>query len=115
MSTREIFRENLKYYRKQKGFTQEKLSELIGFGETYITEIESRHKFPKPETIDIIAEKLGIEAHQLFQKLGCPENIKTHTENDFVATLSDRLYANISQNLHDQISREISDIFKVKV
>ncbi|MBQ9205931.1 MAG: helix-turn-helix transcriptional regulator [Treponema sp.] len=67
MGTRHIFRENLKYYRKQKGYTQEKLSELIGYGETYITEIESRHKFPKPETIDLIASNLGIEPYQLFK------------------------------------------------
>ncbi|MBQ8014077.1 MAG: helix-turn-helix transcriptional regulator [Treponema sp.] len=41
MGIRQVFRENLKYYRKQMGLSQEKLSELIGYGETYITEIES--------------------------------------------------------------------------
>ena len=69
MSTRMIFRENLKYYRRKKGLSQEKLSEIIGFGGTYITEIESRHKFPKPETIDIIAEKLEIQPYMLFKPL----------------------------------------------
>jgi len=64
-----IFRENLKYYRRKKGLPQEKLSEIIGFGGTYITEIESRHKFPKPETIDIIAEKLEIQPYMLFKPL----------------------------------------------
>ena len=64
-----IFRENLKYYRRKKGLSQEKLSEIIGFGGTYITEIESRHKFPKPETIDIIAEKLEIQPYMLFKPL----------------------------------------------
>ncbi len=113
MGTREIFRENLKYYRKRSGLSQEKLSEMIGYGDTYITEIESRHKFPKPETIDIIAEKLGIEAFQLFQKLGCPANIKKNTQNDFISSLSDRLYAHLSQNLHEQIAKEIADVFKV--
>ena len=64
-----LFRENLKYYRRKKGLSQEKLSEIIGFGGTYITEIESRHKFPKPETIDIIAEKLEIQPYMLFKPL----------------------------------------------
>ena len=58
MKTREIFRKNLKFYRKSAGLTQEELSEKIGYGHTYITEIESRHKFPKPETIDLITETL---------------------------------------------------------
>ena len=69
MGTREIFRVNLKYYRKLRGLTQEELSARIGYGETYITEIESRHKFPKPETIDHIASNLGIEPYKLFRPL----------------------------------------------
>ncbi len=68
MGTREIFRENLKHYRKAAGLTQEELSEKIGYGYTYITEIESRHKFPKPETIDLIAETLEIEPGKLFER-----------------------------------------------
>lgn len=111
MGTREIFRENLRFYRKQKGFTQEKLSELINYGETYITEIESRHKFPKPETIDLIAEKLGIEPYQLFQKLSCPQNIKHFAKSEFIAELSDKLYADLSQTLKAQITGAISDTF----
>lgn len=108
MSTREIFKENLKFFRKQKGITQEKLSEMIGFSVTYITEIESRHKFPKPETIDLIAEKLGIEPYQLFQKLSCPENIKQFAQNDFIAQLSEKL----STDIQSQITQSISDVFK---
>lgn len=75
MSTREIFRNNLKFYRKQAGLTQEELSEKIGYGYTYITEIESRHKFPKPETIDLIAETLKIEPGKLFEQIRTENNI----------------------------------------
>lgn len=114
MGIREIFKENLKYYRKKKGLSQEKLSELIGYGTTYITEIESRHKFPKPETIDIIAEKLGIEPHQLFQKLGCPENVKAHAESDFLAVLANNLCENLTEHLHSRITKELSEAFQIR-
>ncbi|MBR0033350.1 MAG: helix-turn-helix transcriptional regulator [Treponema sp.] len=114
MGTREIFKENLKYYRKQKGLSQEKLSELIGYGTTYITEIESRNKFPRPETIDIIAEKLEIEPHQLFQKLGCPENIKNYTANDFLSVLSDSLYTKLTEDFRAKITKELSDTFQIR-
>lgn len=113
MGIREIFRENLKFYRKHKGFTQEKLSELIGYGETYITEIESRYKFPKPETIDLIAEKLDIEAYQLFQKMSSPQNIKNLAKSEFIAELSDKLYSDLSHTLKSQITDAISDTFNV--
>ena len=114
MGSREIFKENLKFYRKQKGISQEQLSEMMGFGITYITEIESRNKFPKPETIDMIAEKLDIEPYQFFQKLGCPENIRQTSRKDFVLLLSERLYADISKKLPDLISKGISDAFDGK-
>ena len=82
MGVRQIFRKNLKHYRKQKGLSQEKLSELIGYGETYITEIESRHKFPKPETIDIIAEKLEIEPYKFFMPLELENESPLYADED---------------------------------
>ena len=98
MSTRMIFRENLKYYRRKKGLSQEKLSEIIGFGGTYITEIESRHKFPKPETIDIIAEKLEIQPYMLFKPLENEELERQKKEleekirlNNFIGNIQEKI------------------------
>ncbi|MBP3773012.1 MAG: helix-turn-helix transcriptional regulator [Treponema sp.] len=88
MGVRQIFRENLKHYRKAKGLSQEKLSELIGYGGTYITEIESRHKFPKPETIDIIAKKLEVEPYLLFKPLE-QANIIEEKNADFSMALQE--------------------------
>ena len=113
MGTREIFKENLKYYRKQKGLSQEKLSELIGYGTTYITEIESRHKFPKPETIDIIAEKLEIEPYQLFLKLGCPENVMKYAKSNFLSVVSERIFTSLTEDLQEKIDKEISETFQI--
>ena len=93
-----IFRENLKYYRRKKGLSQEKLSEIIGFGGTYITEIESRHKFPKPETIDIIAEKLEIQPYMLFKPLENEELERQKKEleekirlNNFIGNIQEKI------------------------
>ena len=67
MGLRETFRENLKFYRKNAGLTQEKLSELCGCNQNYIAEIErTSSKFPKPETIDSIAAALNIHTSDLF-------------------------------------------------
>lgn len=85
MGTREIFKQNLKLYRKQKGLSQEKLSELIGYGVTYITELETRDNFPKPETIDLIAEQLGILSYQLFM----PQELKPKADENIVSFVND--------------------------
>lgn len=114
MGTRETFRESLKYWRKKKGLSQEKLSELIGYGETYITEIESRHKFPKPETIDIICDKLDIEPFQLFQKPDpVPERAAYGIKVDY-SELAERFYTNFSSKLKDQIEQTISEVIQEK-
>ena len=97
MCTRDIFRTNLKHFRKQRGLTQEALSILIGFGETYITEIESRHKFPKPETIDIIADKLKIAPYELFRPI---DEISNHLDIKVLNSLRhqiNELFENIDQ------------------
>ena len=99
MGIRQVFRENLKYYRKQMGLSQEKLSELIGYGETYITEIESRHKFPKPETIDIIASELEVEPYQFFMPLEEQKKAQILAESKKSAEFSRTL-----QTLQNQIN-----------
>ena len=108
MSTREIFRLNLKRYRKEKGLSQEKLSELIGFGETYITEIESRHKFPKPETIDIIAQKLDVEPYLFFKPADSvsADEEKQRALSEAQASFSEKLRL---------LQQQINDLFEISV
>ena len=108
MSTREIFRQNLKRYRKEKGLSQEKLSELIGFGETYITEIESRHKFPKPETIDIIAQKLDVEPYLFFKPADSvsADEEKQRALSEAQASFSEKLRL---------LQQQINDLFEISV
>ena len=105
MSTREVFRANLKYYRKQKKLTQEKLSELIGYGETYITEIESRFKFPKPETIDIIAEKLGIKPYQLFMENTVFDEIEKKLTDNLCDAFSTSMEKYISECVRNSLQK----------
>ncbi len=87
MSIREIFRQNLRYYRKKQGLTQEALSEKIGLNPKYITNIESQSKFPSAETIDAIAAALNIPPSQLFAEQGCPMNAVQFDSGKFVESL----------------------------
>lgn len=99
MSVRDDFKENLKYWRNKAGLTQEQLSEKIGYGLGYISEIESRNMFPKPETIDAISRALGISAAQLFEEKGSPVNAIRFDSADFVRQVSDELYDRLNASL----------------
>ena len=99
MSVREIFRKNLKYYRKQNNLTQEELSEKIGLNPKYIADIESRSKFPSAETIDALAEALKIIPAQLFLEEGTP---LTKAEFD-KASFAEHLVTRISSDIKSEI------------
>lgn len=63
----DILRKNLKFYRQQKGYTQEKLSELSGISTDYISEIERGKKTPSFKRFFRIAEILDIEPYLLLK------------------------------------------------
>ena len=57
---------NIKKYRKQKGYTQEQLSELANISTDYLSEIERGKKKPSIDTLDSITSALEIEPYMLF-------------------------------------------------
>lgn len=107
MSVRESFKENLKYWRNKAGLTQEQLSEKIGYGAGYISEIESRNMFPKPETIDAIANALNVSAPQLFEEQGCPKNTISFDREKFVKEVSSELFETLNKSMLDYFYKKI--------
>ncbi len=98
---RETFVNNLKYYRNQKGISQEKLSYAIGKSIAYINQIENRDSWPQPEMVDKIAIALGISSSALFEERGCPENQKTVFENTFGKSLEKELLSRIEKDVKE--------------
>lgn len=62
----EEFIKNLKYYRKEKGLSQEKLAELCNVSTSTIGCIESAHQNPSFELIIKLSENLNIHPADLF-------------------------------------------------
>lgn len=91
MTTRQTFIQNLKFYRKKAGLTQEKLAEAIGMSTTYIGTMEACGRFPSPETIDKIAEALSIRPSVLFDEFGSPDVINSTFRHIYNTTLKEEL------------------------
>lgn len=64
-----IFCKNIKYFRYQNGFSQEQLGEMSELSARYISAIECGRYSPTIDTIEKIAEALGVEGYELFKKL----------------------------------------------
>ncbi|MBQ8459145.1 helix-turn-helix transcriptional regulator [bacterium] len=89
MNTKELLGLKVKEYRKQKKITQEKLSELIGVDNGYISKLEVGQNFPSLKTLEKISDVLDVELYKLF--LYTPEKDK-----DFKQEIN-RIYDNLSK------------------
>ena len=66
-SLKDTFGQNLKYYRYQKGYSQEKLAEMVDLNSKYVSDIETGKYSVSFENIERIAKVLSIEAYLLFK------------------------------------------------
>ncbi len=62
----ELFRQNLKKYRKAKGYSQLTLAVESGVSEDYISDIERGKYPPNLKIIAKLAEALGVEPYKLL-------------------------------------------------
>ncbi len=88
-SLKEIFSENLKYYRKQSGFTQDDFAKAVGTDPVYISYIENAKRFPSIEYIEKMSKILEIESYKLF----LPSQLETNELSKEV------LYNKLKENL----------------
>lgn len=66
MTLRHIFRDNVKFYRKQLNLSQEKLAELSDLSTNYIGDIERTNRKVTVDTIEKIAKGLNIDPSLLL-------------------------------------------------
>ena len=101
MGIRHTFIQNLKFYRKQAGLTQERLAEKIGMSTAYIGDIEARERFPSAETIDKIADALDIRTSVLFDEFGSPRNVEETFEKIYAQRLQRLLTDRLAQTVEE--------------
>lgn len=98
-SIRETFVNNLKFYRKQKGISQEKLSYAVGKSIAYINQIENKDTWPQPEMVDKIAVVLGISSSALFEENSSPENLKIGFAEKYGKAIETELISRIEKDV----------------
>ena len=89
---------NMKYYRKQKNFSQEKLAEKAGASSNYIALIENGKYFPSLPMLQQIAKALEIDTLDLFNKKG----LEYQNLND------------LRLEVIEKVTNEINSLFKNK-
>ncbi len=64
---REIFSQNLRFYRIKANMSQEKLGEEAKLSDKYISDLERQLYDPSLNTIDTLAKALNIETYLLLK------------------------------------------------
>ena len=67
LNIREIFSQNLRYYRITAGISQEKLGEMVELSDKYMSDLERQLYDPSLKTIDSLAKVLNIETYLLLK------------------------------------------------
>ncbi len=111
MGIRHTFIQNMRFYRKKSGLTQEKLAEIIGMSTSYIGDMEARERFPSAETIDKIASALNVPASVLFSENGSPEAINSSFEKLYSETLKENLSRRVQKAVEDACDSLTAEAF----
>jgi len=75
-------------------YSQDQLAKLAGVTASYISQLETQDKIPKPRVIRKLSAHLGVTPNHLFNKCGM-------VEMDLASTLA---------NNRDQVSRKMPDL-----
>ncbi len=103
MNLKEIFINNLKFYRKQKGLTQNDLTLAIDKSYNYINSVEQGKIAPSFDVIQSICDILEIKAAWLFDENASPENVKTFSKEEYISGISDKLFAKLKKAISSEI------------
>ncbi|WP_027727808.1 helix-turn-helix domain-containing protein [Treponema sp. C6A8] len=107
MNLKEVFINNLKFYRKQKGLTQNELTLALDKSYNYINSIEQGKMMPSFEAIEQICNVLEIKAVQLFDENASPDNIKTFDKENYINKLSEKLFEKLKTLIKTEIRNTI--------
>ena len=91
-----IFSEKLQILRKNKGYTQEALSEKLGVSRQAVAKWESGQVYPDIANLIQISELMNVSVDYLVKDQDCAMNIKAYDDPDLDELISFRLEANVN-------------------
>jgi transcriptional regulator with XRE-family HTH domain len=99
---REIFAHNLKEKRRNCGFSQAKLAEMVNVSTHHIATIETARNYPTLDLVERMANALDIEIYELFiNPLSPPEEME-------------RLYQSVAKNIEKIVFEAVEKAVSAK-
>jgi len=109
MQLKDIFVENLRTFRNERGFTQAEFAEKCDTATSYIGQIEIGNRFPSMDLIEKFAEVLQIRPHLLFFIESDDDSDEQILKNK-KETISDTKKGELTNRLTDAIRKIVKNI-----
>ena len=100
---RDIFINNLIYYRNLANYSQQELSLKIDCSFNYINSLENKNCTPSLQKIQKIATALNIKPSLLLEEDGCPKNYLYFSKNEFITSLKQQVEESAVNTLEEKI------------
>jgi transcriptional regulator with XRE-family HTH domain len=92
---RKILASNMKFYRNQRGLSQERLAEIANTATNYIALIETGKRFPSLKMLEKLANGLNVDTPELFSlnpiKMTIKKSLRAKILTDIEQILAVRL------------------------
>ena len=95
-----LFIKNLRFYRKKRGISQLKLSEMVNISPNYLNAVENGKNFPSPEVIQHISDYLGLMPYQLFLEHPSGDKLSTNMIISDLMVIKQRFIKDINDLIH---------------
>ncbi len=106
INIRKIFGENVRYYRKQRGFSQEQLSEILEISPNHLSVIETGGKFVTYKLLEKIITVFNIAPSLLFYAKDA------HTPDSSLQNRISTVIKTELENAHASICEQIEKIYR---
>jgi transcriptional regulator with XRE-family HTH domain len=105
---RELLSGNMKKQRGRLGLSQAKLAEKANLSSHFIAMIELRRKFPTPETLESIADALGIDPAELFSIPPSPAGTLKKLHSEVLTDIEQAVNTAVEQAVRTAVGAVIS-------
>jgi len=100
---RDVFINNLIYYRNKANYSQQELSLKIDCSFNYINSLENKNCTPSLQKIQKIAFALNIKPSLLLEEDGCPKNYLYFNKNEFISSLKQQVEESAGNTLQEKL------------
>ena len=104
-SLRNLLSQNIKRYRRQKGWSQEKLAEKMDISTSYLSDIETKRGWVSPFSLAKLANALEIEVFELFKPAETAPADVIDTVNRCLDDFSTSLRVSFDKSLTDSMKK----------